>query len=104
MRGSNQQRKIIYGLLIVGLFGVMFPYTSWLNEEKKNKDLGTVVVGGLLTSTMLSLLVMPTLYLWADTMIAGLRGKPQAPDADLPGEQRLERRHQLRVATHHDCL
>ena len=31
--------------------------------------LGTVVIGGLITSTVLSLVVVPTLYLWSATHI-----------------------------------
>ena len=31
----NFWKKIIYGTVIVVLFGTMYPYTDWLNEEKK---------------------------------------------------------------------
>jgi len=44
MRSQNV-RKIIYGLIIVALFGAMFPYSNWLNEEKKRKDLGEAAIG-----------------------------------------------------------
>ena len=36
----NQNRKIIYGLVIVALFGAMIPYTNWLNKEKKREGPG----------------------------------------------------------------
>ena len=42
---SNQTKKIIYGLVIVLLFGAMFPYGAWLAEEKKRKDLGEAAIG-----------------------------------------------------------
>ena len=41
----NQNRKILYGLAIVALFGAMFPYTSWLDGEKRRKDLGEASIG-----------------------------------------------------------
>ena len=34
----NLNKKLIYGLVIVALFGAMFPYTSWLATEKKNRE------------------------------------------------------------------
>jgi len=64
MRGSNQQRKIVYGLLIVGLFGLMFPYTNWLNEEKRRKDLGEAAIGQIDTGSFMLKLAM----------IGGMRG------------------------------
>ncbi len=42
---SNQNKKIIYGLIIVLLFGAMFPYGAWLAEEKKRRDLGEAAIG-----------------------------------------------------------
>ena len=32
----NFNKKLIYGLIIVVLFGVMFPYTGWLAEREEN--------------------------------------------------------------------
>jgi hypothetical protein len=42
---SNQNKKIIYGLIILVLFGAMFPYGSWLADEKKRRDLGEAAIG-----------------------------------------------------------
>ena len=53
MRASNQQRKIIYGLLIVALFGAMFPYAKWLNDEKRRKDLGEATIGQVDTGSFM---------------------------------------------------
>ena len=47
--------------------------------------LGTVVIGGLLTSTMLSLLVVPTLYLWSARHIEE-RFTPKPPRPRRRGE------------------
>ena len=41
----NQLRKIIYALVIVGLFGAMWPYGLWLNKVKSEKDLGEATIG-----------------------------------------------------------
>lgn len=53
MRSSNQYRKLIYGLLIVALFGAMFPYASWLNEQKRRKDLGEAAIGQVDTGSFM---------------------------------------------------
>ncbi len=53
MRASNQYRKIIYGLLIVALFGVMFPYANWLNDVKSRKDLGEAAIGQVDTGSFM---------------------------------------------------
>jgi hypothetical protein len=50
---SNQVRKIIYGLIIVGLFGAMFPYAAWLNQVKKDKDLGEAAIGQVDTGSFM---------------------------------------------------
>jgi len=46
--------------------GGMLPIASGIEAGSQTQaPLGTVVIGGLLCSTMLSLIVIPTLYLWA---------------------------------------
>jgi hypothetical protein len=50
---TNNQKKILYGLLIVLLFGAMFPYTAWLAEEKKNRDLGEAALGQIDTGSFM---------------------------------------------------
>ena len=53
MKGTNQYRKIIYGLLIVAIFGALVPYANWLNEEKKRKDLGEAAIGQVDTGSFM---------------------------------------------------
>ncbi|MGE3822512.1 MAG: hypothetical protein AB7I30_24110, partial [Isosphaeraceae bacterium] len=53
MTSANQIRKLIYGLVIVGLFGAMFPYANWLNEEKRNRDLGEAAMGQVDTGSFM---------------------------------------------------
>jgi hypothetical protein len=55
----NFWKKIIYGMVIVVLFGTMYPYTAWLNEEKKAYDLGEAAIGQIDTgSFMMKLLLL----------------------------------------------
>jgi hypothetical protein len=49
----NQNKKLIYGILIVALFGGMFPYTLWLAEEKKQRDLGEAAIGQIDTGSFM---------------------------------------------------
>ncbi len=49
----NLNKKIIYGLIIVGLFGLMFPYTQWLSEEKRRRDLGEAAIGQIDTGSFM---------------------------------------------------
>ncbi len=71
MRSPNQLRKIVYGLLILAIFGALFPYADWLNRVKKEKDLGEAAIGEVDTgSFMLKLFLlggfrgMAVNYLW----------------------------------------
>src|SRR5262249_19078371 len=50
---SNLNRKIIYLLLIVGILGALIPYTNWLNEEKRRKDLGEAAIGQVDTGSFM---------------------------------------------------
>lgn len=50
---SNQTRKIIYALVIVGLFGSMFQYSNWLNDIKRRKDLGEAAIGQVDTGSFM---------------------------------------------------
>ena len=54
----NQNRKIIYGLVIVALFGAMLPYSQWLNREKSEKDLGEAAIGQVDTGSFMLKLVL----------------------------------------------
>ena len=49
----NLNKKLIYGLVIVALFGVMFPYSLWLTEEKKRRDLGEAAIGQIDTGSFM---------------------------------------------------
>lgn len=49
----NQSRKLIYGLAIVGIFGAMLPYSTWLNQVKQEKDLGEATIGQVDTGSFM---------------------------------------------------
>jgi HAE1 family hydrophobic/amphiphilic exporter-1 len=77
--------------------GGMTPIALGLEAGSETQaPLGTVVIGGLLVSTTLSLIVVPTLYLWAskhlEARMGGFRGhkdideEPEASTAPPPGE------------------
>lgn len=50
---SNQTRKLIYGLIIVALFGAMYQYSDWLNKVKRDKDLGEAAIGQVDTGSFM---------------------------------------------------
>ncbi len=58
MRSPNQYRKLVYGLLIVLLFGAMFPYANWLEREKRRQDLGEAAMGQIDTGSFMLKLVL----------------------------------------------
>jgi hypothetical protein len=50
---SSFNKKMIYGLAIVALFGAMYPYGLWLTEEKKRRDLGEAAIGQIDTGSFM---------------------------------------------------
>ncbi len=67
--------------------GGMLPISLGIEPGSSTQaPLGTVVIGGLITSTLLSLVVIPTLYLWASRRIERRdpdEFKTQIPDAEV---------------------
>jgi len=50
---TNVNKKIIYGIAIVVLFGAMYPYTGWLGEVKQKRDLGEAAIGQIDTGSFM---------------------------------------------------
>jgi hypothetical protein len=50
---TNFNKKIIYGLVIVAVFGAMWPYTEWLNVQKRKRDLGEAAIGQIDTGSFM---------------------------------------------------
>jgi hypothetical protein len=46
-------KKLIYGIMIVVLFGVMFPYTEALARVKRDRDLGEAAIGQIDTGSFM---------------------------------------------------
>ncbi len=64
MRGSMEKmRAMIMAPLVAGLGFVPMAISSGAGAEVQ-QPLATVVIGGLVTSTALTLFVLPALYLW----------------------------------------
>jgi len=64
VRGSlEKMRAMIMAPLVAGLGFVPMALSTGAGAEVQ-RPLATVVIGGLITSTMLTLLVLPTLYRW----------------------------------------
>jgi hypothetical protein len=49
----NQSRKLIFALIIIGLFLAMGPYVYWLSEVKRSRDLGEAAIGQVDTGSFM---------------------------------------------------
>jgi hypothetical protein len=49
----NLNKKLVYAAVIVILFTVMYPYTAWLEVQKKNRDLGEAAIGQIDTGSFM---------------------------------------------------
>jgi hypothetical protein len=47
------RKKLVYGFIIVFLFGSMYPYGLWLTEVKRTHDLGEAAIGQIDTGSFL---------------------------------------------------
>jgi hypothetical protein len=47
------RKKLIYGMIIVVLFGIMYPYTDRLTAVKKERDLGEAAIGQIDTGSFM---------------------------------------------------
>jgi hypothetical protein len=50
---SSFNKKLVYGAVIVLLFTAMYPYTNWLTEEKRQRDLGEAAIGQIDTGSFM---------------------------------------------------
>ncbi|GAC1400379.1 MAG: hypothetical protein NVSMB59_22120 [Vulcanimicrobiaceae bacterium] len=66
--GPRRLRPIL--MTTLATIGGMLPLALGIEAGSSTQaPLGTVVIGGLISSTLLSLLVVPTLYLWVATHV-----------------------------------
>ena len=97
------RKKLVYGMIIVVLFGIMYPYTDQLAGVKSRNDLGEAAIGQIDTgSFMMKLFLLGGFrgivadYLWnrAEEYKKRARLGPPGPDggddhqapAPLPGD------------------
>ena len=83
--GPRRLRPIL--MTTLATIGGMLPLALGIESGSSTQaPLGTVVIGGLITSTVLSLLVVPTLYLWTVRHIEPrFHAKPPSPRRDGAG-------------------
>ncbi len=55
---SSQQRKIVYALGILVLFGALVPYSQWLEKIQKEQELGEATIGQVDTGSFMLKLAM----------------------------------------------
>jgi HAE1 family hydrophobic/amphiphilic exporter-1 len=80
--GPRRLRPIL--MTTLATIGGMVPLALGIEAGSSTQaPLGTVVIGGLVTSTLLSLVVVPALYLWTATHIEP-RFRPKPPRLELP--------------------
>jgi cobalt-zinc-cadmium resistance protein CzcA len=71
-------RPVLMTALVASLGFLPMAVNTGIGAEVQ-RPLATVVIGGLLTSTLLTLLVVPTLYLWVESRRRGRPGSPREP-------------------------
>jgi HAE1 family hydrophobic/amphiphilic exporter-1 len=77
--GRARARPIL--MTAVATIFALIPLSLGLNEGVLiAAELGTVVIGGLFTSTILTLLVIPVVYSLVDDLRSRMRGQPATPE------------------------
>lgn len=66
MRGCEQRLRPVLMTALVAILGLIPMLFATGPGSEIQKPLATVVVGGLISSTVLTLVVLPTLYLWME--------------------------------------
>ena len=65
MGGKNRLRPVLMTALVASLGFIPMAFNSGPGSEVQ-RPLATVVIGGLVTSTMLTLMVLPIVYYWLE--------------------------------------
>lgn len=66
LEGARQRMRPVLMTAAVASFGFLPMATSHGMGAEVQRPLATVVIGGLITSTLLTLIVLPTLYAWVE--------------------------------------
>ncbi|MGD9931712.1 MAG: efflux RND transporter permease subunit [Mangrovibacterium sp.] len=73
----DRLRPVLMTALVASLGFIPMAFNSGPGSEVQ-RPLATVVIGGLITSTLLTLLVLPTIYLWVEKRREKQNGKKQS--------------------------
>ena len=79
---SKRARPIIMTTLAMGA-GMMPVALGWGADPSFRAPMGIVVIGGLITSTVLSLLIIPALFTYVDDAVQGVRRRIGRPRTHL---------------------
>jgi cobalt-zinc-cadmium resistance protein CzcA len=83
LAAQERSRPVLMTALVAALGFVPMMLATGVGSEVQ-RPLATVVVGGLVTSTLLTLVILPSLYPWFAGQRAGQSGS-QGPGAREPG-------------------
>jgi len=72
VRGASDRLRPVFMTALVASFGFIPMALSQGTGAEVQRPLATVVIGGLVTSTLLTLFVLPTLYKWIESRHHGL--------------------------------
>jgi multidrug efflux pump subunit AcrB len=78
----KRARPIVMTTIAMGA-GMMPIALGWGTDPSFRAPMAIVVIGGLITSTFLSLLVIPVLFTFVDDLVNTLRGRRRVPPASV---------------------
>ena len=81
-KGSIERLRTVLMTALLAMFGLLPMALSSAIGSETQRPLAVVVIGGLISATLLTLIVLPTLYLWANEGRARRRTAPVADAAD----------------------
>jgi cobalt-zinc-cadmium resistance protein CzcA len=84
LEGARERLRPVLMTALVASFGFIPVALSHGTGAEVQRPLATVVIGGLVTSTMLTLLVLPTLYSWLEGRTERRGAKTTEPELLLP--------------------
>ncbi len=67
MRGASERLRPVLMTALVAMLGFILMALSHGTGAEVQRPLATVVIGGLVTSTLLTLSILPVVYQWIET-------------------------------------
>ena len=90
--GSLDRLRTVLMTALLAMLGLLPMALSHAIGSETQKPLAVVVIGGLISATLLTLIVLPTLYLWVNERHSARRGATQHAPARHPdptGEEEI---------------